>query len=90
MANNKSALKRIRQTKRRTERNKTLKTQVKTLRKRTLEAAVAGDSDKATAEMKEFSSVVDRAVKKHLIHRNKAANLKRKASKTLKAGAGAS
>lgn len=89
MANNKSALKRIRQTKRRTERNKTLKTQVKSQRKKTLEAAVAGKSDEAIAEMKTLSSAVDRAVKKNLIHRNKAANLKRKASKVLKAGAGA-
>ena len=89
MANNKSALKRIRQTKRRTERNKTLKTQVKSQRKKTLEAAVAGKSDEATAETKTLSSVVDRAVKKNLIHRNKAANIKRKASKALKAGAGA-
>ncbi len=89
MANNKSALKRIRQTKRRTERNKTLKTQVKSLRKKTLEAAAAGKSEDATAEMQQLSSALDRAVKKNLLHRNKAANVKRKTSKALKAGAGA-
>ena len=90
MANNKSALKRIRQTKRRTERNKTLKTKVKTLRKRTMDAAESGKADEAQAELKKFSSVVDRSVKKNLMHRNKAANMKRKASKALKASAVAS
>ena len=90
MANNKSALKRIRQTKRRTERNKTLKTRVKSLRKKTLEAAASGKADEAQADLKEFSSAVDRAVKKNLLHRNKAANLKRKTSKAIKAGASAS
>ena len=90
MANNKSALKRIRQTKRRTERNKTLKTKVKSLRKKTLEAAAAGNPEEAQADLKKFTSAVDRAVKKNLLHRNKAANLKRKTSKALKAGAATS
>ena len=82
MANNKSALKRIRQTKTRTDRNKVIKTQVKNQRKKTLEAAAGGDSAAAQEQLKQFSSVVDKAVKNNIFHRNKAANLK---SKTVKA-----
>jgi small subunit ribosomal protein S20 len=87
MANSKSALKRVRQIKRRTDQNKTLRTQVKSLRKKTLEAAQAGKSDEAQTAMKEFSSMVDRATKKGLFHKNKAANLKSGASKAIKTGA---
>ncbi len=87
MANNKSALKRIRQTKRRTDRNKTLKTKVKSLKKKTSEAASAGKTEEAQEAMKEYTSVLDKAVKKNLFHKNKAANLKSKASKIVKAGA---
>ena len=86
MANSKSALKRVRQIKRRTDRNKTLRTQVKSLRKKTVEAAEAGKSDDAQAALKEFTSAVDKAQKKGLFHKNKAANLKSKAAKTVKAG----
>jgi small subunit ribosomal protein S20 len=60
---------------------------VKSLRKKTLEAAQAGKSDEAQTAMKEFSSMVDRATKKGLFHKNKAANLKSGASKAIKTGA---
>lgn len=86
MANSKSALKRVRQIERRTDRNKTLRTKVKSLRKKTLEAASAGNADEAQSSLKEFSSAVDRAQKKGLFHKNKAANLKRKAVHAIKAG----
>lgn len=83
MANHKSALKRVRQTKVRTERNRARKQTIKNLRKKTL-AAVA-DSDKSVAgqTLSEYSSAVDKAAKKGLIHKNKAANLKSKAAKAL-------
>ena len=89
MANNKSALKRIRQTKVRTERNKALKTQVKSLRKKTVEAAESGKTEEAQAGLKKLSSALDRAVKKNVLHKNKAANVKSKTVKAIKAGAGA-
>ena len=88
MANSKSALKRVRQIKRRTDRNRSLRTQVKSLRKKTVEAAEAGKTDEAQAAMKELSSAVDKAQKKGIFHKNKAANLKSKTAKALKAGAG--
>ena len=86
MANNKSALKRIRQTETRTERNKSIKTQVKTQKKKTLDAVASGDAQAAQEQLKAYSSAVDKAVKNNVFHRNKAANLKSKASKAVKAG----
>ncbi len=83
MANHKSALKRVRQTKVRTERNRTRKTAIKTLRKKTLAAVAAADKPVASQSLSEFSSAVDKAAKKGLIHKNKAANLKRKAAKAI-------
>jgi small subunit ribosomal protein S20 len=83
MANHKSALKRVRQTKVRTERNRTRKTTIKTLRKKTLAAVASSDKVVAGQSLSEFSSAVDKAAKKGLIHKNKAANLKSKAAKAL-------
>jgi len=85
MANHKSALKRVRQTKTRTERNRERKTTIKKLRKETLAAVESGDASAAQAGLSKFSSAVDKAAKKGLIHKNKAANLKRKASKAIAA-----
>jgi len=83
MANSKSALKRVRQNETRNERNTHIKTRVKTLRKKTLAAAEAGDKDVAAQAFKEFSSVVDRCAKNSIFHKNKAANLKSKTSKAI-------
>ena len=84
MANTKSALKRVRQTKTRTERNKTVRTRMKSLRRKAIEAAAAGNGDEAQAALKEFSSAVDLAHKNNIVHRNKAANLKSKTTKAVK------
>ncbi len=84
MANTKSALKRVRQAETRTARNKVLTTRMKTLRKKTLTAAEAGDKEVAQKSLSEFASAVDLCQKKNIIHRNKAANLKSKASKHVK------
>ncbi len=85
MANHKSALKRVRQTKTRTERNRQRKTTIKTLRKQTLAAVATGDKTAATETLSKFSSAVDKAAKKGLIHKNKAANLKSRAAKAIAA-----
>lgn len=85
MANHKSALKRVRQTKTRTERNRQRKTTIKTLRKETLAAVEAGDKKTATETLSKFSSAVDKAAKKGLIHKNKAANLKSRTAKAIAA-----
>lgn len=83
MANNSSALKRIRQTETRTDRNKNLTSRMKGLRKKTIAAAEAGDKEAAQKSLSEFSSAVDKCLKNKVIHKNKAANLKRKTSKHL-------
>lgn len=85
MANSASALKRVRQAARRTERNTALKSRVKTLRKQTLGKAESGDLEGAKAFFAKFSSAVDVATKKNIFHKNKAANLKSKTNKAIKA-----
>lgn len=85
MANTKSAQKRSRQTIVRTERNRAEKSRVKTLRKKALTAIAAGDKAAAAEAVNEFSSAVDKAAKRNLIHPNKAANLKSKTAKAIAA-----
>jgi small subunit ribosomal protein S20 len=85
MANHKSSIKRARQTIVRTERNRAEKSRMKTLRKKTLSAVAAGDKDAAAKASAEFSSAVDKAAKKNVIHPNKAANLKSKTAKAIAA-----
>ncbi len=83
MANHKSSIKRARQTIVRTERNRAEKNRMKTLRKNTLSAIASGDKEAAAKASSLFSSVVDKAAKRNLIHPNKAANLKSKTSRAL-------
>lgn len=83
MANTKSALKRIRQTEVRTERNRAEKSRIKTLRKKTVAAVAAGDKAAANTGASSLASAVDKAAKHNLVHPNKAANIKRKTAKAL-------
>jgi len=83
MANHKSSIKRARQTIVRTERNRAVKSRLKTLRKKALSAVATGDKDAAAKASSEFSSIVDKAAKRNVIHANKAANLKSKTAKAL-------
>lgn len=85
MANTKSAQKRARQTVVRTERNRAAKSRIKTVRKKTMAAIDSGDQEAAVKASSELSSLVDKAVKSNLIHRNKAANIKRKTAKAIAA-----
>jgi small subunit ribosomal protein S20 len=78
MANHKSSLKRIRQNESRKDRNKyvakTTRNAVKKLRDTT-------DKKEAVAALPKVESMLDRLAKKHVIHKNKAANLKSKLAK---------
>lgn len=85
MANNNSAKKRIRQIERSTARNKALQSRVKTYRKQVLSLATEGKKDEAMVSYKKFTSAVDICAKKKIFHKNKAANLKSKTAKALKA-----
>lgn len=83
MANHKSSIKRARQTIVRTERNRAEKSRFKTLRKAVVAAIASGDKDAASLASSAFSSVIDKAAKRNLVHPNKAANLKSKTAKAL-------
>ena len=85
MANTKQALKRVRQNDKRNAINTSLKSRVKTLRKNSLAAAAEGNKDAATKAFVQFSSAVDICAKKSIFHKNKAANLKSKTAKAIKA-----
>ena len=73
MANHKSALKRIRQTAKRTLRNKY---QHKTTRNVIKEIRNATNKKEAEKLLPTVSSMLDKLAKKNIIHKNKAANLK--------------
>ena len=83
MAHTKSAKKRIRQTEVRTDRNRAVKSRIRTLRKKVLNAVTSGDKAAAATAVSELSSAVDKAAQTNLIHGNKAANIKSKAAKAL-------
>lgn len=76
MANSRSALKRVRQNKTRTARNKSLKTRVKSARKALGAAIDTGNSSEAETRYREFISIVDRGVKANILHRNTSARVK--------------
>jgi small subunit ribosomal protein S20 len=85
MANTKSAIKRIRQTETRTERNRAEKSRMKTIRKKTLVAIESGNKEEASKASSKLASVLDKAAKRNLIHPNKAANIKSKTAKAIAA-----
>ena len=76
MANIKSQIKRIGTNKKATDRNKAIKSQLKTVVRQAREAVVAGDKDKAAASLKVASKKLDKAVIKGVIHKYQAANRK--------------
>ncbi|GAA3940445.1 MAG TPA: 30S ribosomal protein S20 [Segeticoccus sp.] len=81
MANIKSQKKRILTNARRTERNRAVKSELRTLARRTREAVVAGDREKAQAALLLVSKKLDKAVTKGVLHKNTAANRKSKLAK---------
>ena len=78
MANIKSQIKRIRTNEKRRLRTQAVKSELKTLVRRTREAVEAGDQEKAVAALRVASRKLDVAVSKGVIHKNQAANRKSK------------
>ncbi len=76
MANIKSQIKRNRQTVTRHERNKGVRTRLKTDLKRFQAAHESGDVDDATAAFQTATRALDKAASKGIIHANNAANKK--------------
>ncbi|MRI59313.1 MAG: 30S ribosomal protein S20 [Epsilonproteobacteria bacterium] len=78
MANHKSALKRVRQTKKRTERNRFYRTRMKNIIKAVKEAVATGDKQKAIEALKVANKRIHEYVSKGIIKKN---NASRKVSK---------
>ena len=76
MANHKSAMKRIRQTARRYERNKAGRTQLRSKLKSFRVAAEADSTAEVGALLRPTVSLVDKSVQKGTLHRNKANRIK--------------
>lgn len=76
MANIKSQIKRIGTNRKATERNKAVKSELRTVVRAVREAIVAGDKDAAATKLKLASKKLDKAVSKGVIHQNQAANRK--------------
>ena len=76
MANIKSQIKRIGTNKKSQDRNKAVKSELKTAIRATREAVVAGDKAAATTTLALASKKLDKAASKGVIHKNQAANRK--------------
>ena len=76
MANIKSQLKRIKTNEKARQRNKAVKSSLKTSIRRFRAAAEAGDNAKATEALKTAARELDKAASKGVIHANQAANKK--------------
>ena len=76
MANIKQQLKRIKTNRSRTERNKAVKSELRTWIRRFREAAATGDAEATQQALRVASTKLDKAVSKGVIHSNQAANKK--------------
>jgi small subunit ribosomal protein S20 len=76
MANIKSQIKRIATNKKATDRNKAVKSELKTHIRAVRTAITAGDKDKAIVALGTATKKLDKAVSKGVIHKNQAANKK--------------
>ncbi len=81
MANIKSQIKRNKQNESARERNKSVKSALKTSIRRFREAAESGDTEQAQQLAKTANRKLDKAVSAGVIHRNQAANKKSSISK---------
>ena len=76
MANIKSQIKRNKQNEKARQRNKAVKSSLKTAVRSFREAADSGDPEKANAAMRTAYVKLDKAASKGIIHKNQAANRK--------------
>jgi small subunit ribosomal protein S20 len=76
VANIKSQIKRNKQNEKARQRNKSVKSALKTSVRQFREAAEGGDAEKATQSMRAAYVKLDKAVSKGVIHKNQAANRK--------------
>ncbi|MGP4000437.1 30S ribosomal protein S20 [Streptomyces sp. 8N706] len=76
MANIKSQIKRNKTNEKARQRNKAVKSSLRTAIRKTREAVEAGDVEKAGVAAREAAKKLDKAVSKGVIHKNAAANKK--------------
>ena len=76
MANIKSQMKRIKTNEKSRQRNKAVKSGLRTAVRRFNEAVAAGDNDKAITLAQAANRALDKAASKGVIHKNQAANRK--------------
>lgn len=76
MANIKSQIKRNKTNQKANDRNRAVKSELKTSVRQAREAIAAGDKDKAQAAVKTATRKLDKAVSKGVLHENQAANRK--------------
>lgn len=82
MPNTKSAEKRIRQTEKRTARNRRLKSMVKTSIRRFEESVQSGDAEAAKIKLLSATRQIDKAAAKGVMHKNTAARKKSQLTRT--------
>ncbi len=78
MPNTASTKKRVRQTETRTERNKFRRSTMRGWIRKVRESVEAGDKAAAEAALVKAYKHIDKCAMKHIMHENKAANMKRK------------
>lgn len=80
---NKSALKRERQNIVRRDRNRILRTKIRTSFNKVIEAVHSKKKEETNKSFNEYCSIVDKAVKKSVFHRNKGARRKSRMAKMI-------
>lgn len=85
MANIKSNIKRIGTNRKAEERNKAVRSELKTAVRSVREAAASGDKAAASAALTNANRKLDKAVSKGVIHKNQAANRKSAIAKKVSA-----
>ncbi len=83
MANIKSQIKRIKQNEKAHQRNKAVKSELRTYVRKFREAAAGGNVEEATEALRAATRKLDKAVAKGVIHKNQAANRKSAIAKQL-------
>jgi len=85
VANIKSQIKRIKTNEKARQRNKAVKSELKTYVRKVREAVAAGDKEAAGTALQAASRKLDKAVSKGVIHANQAANRKSAIAKSVEA-----
>ncbi len=86
MANIKSQIKRNRQNERRQERNKAVRSRLRTEAKKVAQAIDSGDADAVASQLRTTGSMLDKAASRGVIHKRTAARRKAKLARAVASG----